>query len=283
MPLLLRLACRATALLVVASGLVAAGLRLALAPSLAAWDSLAGGGPGGGSGLSEVVVLTCGATVVGLLVWVLLCVLTCVLACSVECVAEAAAGASRTGAGALPPARGHGGGMRLPVPTSLLQPPLLRLAVGLALGVGALPSAAAASPAALAPGACSRTAPVRGTPSDLLSRLDGLRLPERTTGQGRVRTQGPPAALRTHRVVPGDSLWTIAAARLPPGAAAREVDTAWRAVYALNRDVVGPDPDVLLPGATLRLPAIVAEPPPTRHHRETTTSTTSTTTPGGTP
>jgi hypothetical protein len=113
--------------------------------------------------------------------------------------------------------------------------------------------------------------------------LDGLPLPDRVEGEApAVTTSGPSplhraAALargrgsdgtRTvsataelpgravHRVLPGDSLWSIAASLLPAADAA-EVDQAWRRIYRANRPAVGDDPDLLLPGTTLRLP----EPP----------------------
>jgi hypothetical protein len=52
----------------------------------------------------------------------------------------------------------------------------------------------------------------------------------------------------------GDSLWTIARRHLGPGATDVEVAAAWPQWYATNRDVIGPDPDVLLPGQVLHAP-----------------------------
>lgn len=46
----------------------------------------------------------------------------------------------------------------------------------------------------------------------------------------------------------GGTLWSIAAAHLPVGADAADVDWAWRALYADNRDRLGPDPDPDPPG-----------------------------------
>jgi hypothetical protein len=60
-------------------------------------------------------------------------------------------------------------------------------------------------------------------------------------------------------VVRGDCLWHIAAARLterrasPPSDA--EVAAEAHAWWAANTDVIGPDPDLLLPGQVLRPPA----------------------------
>lgn len=55
----------------------------------------------------------------------------------------------------------------------------------------------------------------------------------------------------------GDSLWSIAARHLGPGATDAEVARAWPLWYAENHDVVGPDPDRLLPGQVLRVPTVV--------------------------
>ena len=52
----------------------------------------------------------------------------------------------------------------------------------------------------------------------------------------------------------GDTLWGIAQHHLGPGATEAEVAAAWPHWYAANRDVIGPDPDVLLPGQVLRAP-----------------------------
>lgn len=49
----------------------------------------------------------------------------------------------------------------------------------------------------------------------------------------------------------GDSLWSIAADRLGPGAAASDIDAAWRELYAANRDAIGADPDLIRPGLDL--------------------------------
>ncbi|CAM4105706.1 LysM peptidoglycan-binding domain-containing protein [Janibacter anophelis] len=69
-----------------------------------------------------------------------------------------------------------------------------------------------------------------------------------------------------HRVDPvdevvvrrGDSLWTIAAARLGPDATASEVARAWPRWHAANAERIGPDPHLLLPGTRLS--------PPTHDH-----------------
>lgn len=63
-----------------------------------------------------------------------------------------------------------------------------------------------------------------------------------------------PPRPRTRIVRPGDSLWRIARAELartaPDSAICREVD----ALYAANRAVIGPDPNLIFPGTTLTQP-----------------------------
>ena len=79
------------------------------------------------------------------------------------------------------------------------------------------------------------------------SALSGLPLPDRAV-------VAPPAARRTVRVRPGDTLWSLAARDLPPGSPDALVAARWHAIYAANRALIGPDPDVITPGQRLRLP-----------------------------
>ena len=99
--------------------------------------------------------------------------------------------------------------------------------------------------------------------------LEGLRLPERAvTAPSPARPPAlappvdpttvrsapaatPPRASRLHVVRRGESLWSIAAATSPAGA---DVGERWRSIWAANRDVVGEDPDLILPGQRLRIP-----------------------------
>ena len=53
----------------------------------------------------------------------------------------------------------------------------------------------------------------------------------------------------------GDSLWSIAARELGPDASAEAIAARWPEWYAANRQVIGSDPDLILPGQVLRIPA----------------------------
>jgi hypothetical protein len=79
----------------------------------------------------------------------------------------------------------------------------------------------------------------------------------------------PPGADEPHAkapaaviVLPGDTLWSIAAATLPASSTTSEIDSAWRAWYLTNERVIGNDPDVIRPGQSLLPPTTDAEPSP---------------------
>jgi hypothetical protein len=88
------------------------------------------------------------------------------------------------------------------------------------------------------------------TPAHAAGELDGLPFPDRGT------TIAPtPVTTGGHHVVkPGESLWTIAADALPPEATAAHVASASTAWYDANREAIGPDPDLILPGQQLTAP-----------------------------
>jgi nucleoid-associated protein YgaU len=67
------------------------------------------------------------------------------------------------------------------------------------------------------------------------------------------------ALARTDTVVVlrGDTLWAIAARHLGPAASAADIEVEWRRWLAANRDVIGDDADLILPGQVL-------SPPPSR-------------------
>jgi nucleoid-associated protein YgaU len=55
-------------------------------------------------------------------------------------------------------------------------------------------------------------------------------------------------------VQPGDTLWSIAQAALPPDATATDIAAEWPRWYAANAPLIGPDPDLLRPGWQLVRP-----------------------------
>ena len=112
------------------------------------------------------------------------------------------------------------------VPAGLRR--LVLAACGVALVAGASPALATPGPVSLA----DHTPPSTGAQVVVVPRLDPARVVVR----------------------PGDSLWAIAARHLPPDATAPRVTEAWHRIYATNRAVIGPDPDLLRPGQRLELP-----------------------------
>jgi hypothetical protein len=76
--------------------------------------------------------------------------------------------------------------------------------------------------------------------------LDGLSLPDRASGGWHDRS--------TVVVSRGDCLWSLAAATLPETATDASIARHTRRWYQANADVIGVDPDLLLPGTRLHAP-----------------------------
>jgi hypothetical protein len=76
--------------------------------------------------------------------------------------------------------------------------------------------------------------------------LAGLALPDRAVAAAAPQQQGEDYVVR-----PGDSLSSIALAH-PRGTG--PLEERWRAIWQANRDVVGDDPDLIIPGQELHLP-----------------------------
>ncbi|MGW7683576.1 LysM peptidoglycan-binding domain-containing protein [Kribbella sp. NPDC054772] len=66
----------------------------------------------------------------------------------------------------------------------------------------------------------------------------------------------------------GDSLWSIAARELGPGATDAAIAARWPAWYAANRHVIGDDPGLILPGQVLRIPPTHGDHLPTTHQEK---------------
>jgi hypothetical protein len=139
-----------------------------------------------------------------------------------------------------------------------LCPALVRTLVVTALG--AVVTAALTAPApADAPSDGSRGSFPRGAAG-----LSGLALPDRVVSVPAGLTVARTAARRTPSKVVvrrGDSLWSIAADRLPQGAGNRRICAGWHRLYSANKDRIGADPDLILPGTALVVPGSV---PPRR-------------------
>ena len=76
-----------------------------------------------------------------------------------------------------------------------------------------------------------------------------------TTAPTPAHASTPAPGLTDDIVVrPGDSLWRLAAERLPGDADDATIAHTWQRLYAANHDVVGADPDLILPGQRLARP-----------------------------
>lgn len=62
-------------------------------------------------------------------------------------------------------------------------------------------------------------------------------------------------------VTRGDTLWSIAAADLGPAASPAQIAAHWPRWYEANRRVIGPNPDLILPGHVLQPPTPSGEQP----------------------
>ncbi|WP_229053282.1 LysM peptidoglycan-binding domain-containing protein [Aeromicrobium sp. Leaf350] len=110
--------------------------------------------------------------------------------------------------------------------------------------------------AGLTTGALALGGAAQAAPSD----LDGLPLPDRATVAvaAAAPTSAPPpatgGAAGTVVVQPGDCLWDIARRHAPPGSPDSTVAALTSAWHRANVPVIGPDPDLLVPGQVLTAP-----------------------------
>jgi hypothetical protein len=158
----------------------------------------------------------------------------------------------------------------------LLPRLLLRLVAGSAgLGVLVAPVAAVAHPPPPRPAPTSASAPALPGPiwpsNASPPTVAGPRWPTQQVAHpppARPRPAAPDPTTEhappsrpadTVRVRTGDSLWLLAAQRLGPRADDARIAAEWPRWYAANRDVVGPDPDHIVPGQVLHAPAASLE------------------------
>ena len=91
--------------------------------------------------------------------------------------------------------------------------------------------------------------PAAGRPSGTAGHL----APPASGSQTRAKTPDEVVVRR------GDTLWDIAARYLGPAATTGEIAREWPHWFAVNRSVIGNDPDHLVPGERLRIPATQGE------------------------
>ena len=127
-----------------------------------------------------------------------------------------------------------------------LTPPAWRALLAAALGLGLLSAPALAS--ANTPSEDPHDLPTGPAPPPHVAGLTLPDLPSGGIGPFRARS------IDQVRVRAGDSLWLIARDGLPAGAAPAAVAEATAEWYATNRAVIGPDPDLIHPGMSLRRP-----------------------------
>jgi hypothetical protein len=136
---------------------------------------------------------------------------------------------------------------RLVAPAALRRVLAVGLGVGLATGLGA--------------GVATAGTHHRPRPAPVIADLDwpvpAARPATTHSAAAPARASRAPVAASpaaTVLVHPGDTLWDIAAARLGTAATDAQISAEWQRWYAVNRAVVGPDPDLLLPGQRLQRP-----------------------------
>jgi hypothetical protein len=172
-------------------------------------------------------------------------------------------GLALTAAPLLPGAYGGTARLLLAVllPAGARRVAAVALGVGLGVGLGSsLVAPASASPALELP---VGTAPDWPRPTGELPPEPGRvgTVPDWPTAPAAAPVQvpgRPPTSSGAHVVVRGDCLWDIAADRLlraaDPPPTDQEVAAAVHAWWVANAGVIGPDPDLLLPGQVLRPP-----------------------------
>jgi nucleoid-associated protein YgaU len=65
----------------------------------------------------------------------------------------------------------------------------------------------------------------------------------------------------------GESLWSIAAAELGPNATTEAIAGRWPQWYEANRQLIGPNPNLIVPGQVLNPPAPGHPVPPTHQEK----------------
>lgn len=110
----------------------------------------------------------------------------------------------------------------------------------------------------------------RTTPARRTSAQPAAEAPSRTPTTSRAAGAASDDVVVVVRA--GDTLWSIAAEHLGSDASARDVAAAWPAWFHANADEIGDDPDHIVPGQRLTVPASSARHSSARHSNSTTST-----------
>ena len=183
-----------------------------------------------------------------------------------DAAAGAAAGAGATSGGAISSAAGRGGAASAAEDAASTTAPVTGAETERDAGAQLRDAGTERGAATTAPGATGAQA--SSVPTSTGGAESGPRAaagPDRraTPGQGGATRRGDALLTATRDVsgtaaevvvVRGDTLWSVAARHLPPDATAADVASAVQRWHAANADVVGEDPDLILPGQVLTAP-----------------------------
>jgi Tfp pilus assembly protein FimV len=142
---------------------------------------------------------------------------------------------------------------------------MLEAVLGAALAVGTSgPALAGGAPAAVvttSPSLAPVPAPIVAPPAlPLLLDLDRPDVkapkPQATPAVPAPVTTPAQPPTRRYEVRPGDTLWALAAARLPANSSPQQITRGWQEWYLANHQQIGPDPGFLLVGETLLVPSV---------------------------
>jgi nucleoid-associated protein YgaU len=139
-----------------------------------------------------------------------------------------------------------------------VTPAALRRVVITAAGTSILLSPATALAASTTgapppPTATSAVLPPVGWPTDAAPAPDPANVPARATAGSESGIEPLTTGDRV-TVRQGDSLWSMAAQRLGARPSAARIQAEWPRWYAVNRRVIGSDPNLIRPGTTLLVP-----------------------------
>jgi len=110
----------------------------------------------------------------------------------------------------------------------------------------------------------------RTTPARRTSAQPAAEAPSRTPTTSRAAGAASDDVVVVVRA--GDTLWSIAAEHLGSDASTRDVAAAWPAWFHANADEIGDDPDHIVPGQRLTVPASSARHSSARHSNSTTST-----------